>query len=289
MRTESLIRLVEDDYALNDRRSMRHMLGHASRLLARMPDVPETTSEIVAYARERRAEGVKPQTVNNELHVLARGLSIAAERGIIDDPPHVLRLSVQNRQSGFLQPEDFWRSIAGMRALDRDAADLCEWLYLIGWRPSEATALEWDRDVDPDLGAVSLERTKTGYPRRVALGDALVEILRRRKDRADGSLIFHRRGSPIRSFYGAWYRALDAAEVRRQKPYAMRRSFARNATLAGVPIPVQMQIAGWRTISTYLRYCIIDESVHRDAFAEMAARQLEARALGRESPRTASG
>src|SRR5690606_26487935 len=123
--------------------------------------------------------------------------------------------------------------------------------------------------------AVSLARTKTDYPRRVRLGPALTDILMRRKAlTVSCEHVFHRSGKPMVSWYGSWYRALAAAGVRRQIPYAMRRSFARNATLAGVPIPVQMQIGGWKTMSTWLRYAIVDEGAHEDAFAMMAARQL---------------
>jgi hypothetical protein len=43
-------------------------------------------------------------------------------------------------------------------------------------------------------------------------------------------------------------------------PHDLRRSFARHAARSGVPVKTMMEIGGWRTLSTWARYCIVDEA-----------------------------
>ena len=55
-------------------------------------------------------------------------------------------------------------------------------------------------------------------------------------------------------------------------PHDFRRSLARNLSQAGVPIPTIMQRAGWRTMSTFLRYRITDlnDQVQANAVIDQA-------------------
>jgi integrase len=71
-------------------------------------------------------------------------------------------------------------------------------------------------------------------------------------------LIFHKKGRPVGDFRKAWNRACKAAGVPERTFHDLRRSYARNAEMAGVPRSVAMATGGWKTDATYSRYNIVD-------------------------------
>ena len=66
-------------------------------------------------------------------------------------------------------------------------------------------------------------------------------------------------GRPVKFFDGPWKRAIHALARPDLIPHDLRRSFARNATNAGVPRQKIKAIAGWKTDDMFYRYSIVDE------------------------------
>ena len=56
--------------------------------------------------------------------------------------------------------------------------------------------------------------------------------------------VFHRRGKPIKDFYGAWALACKKAGVPQRIPHDFRRTAVRNLERAGVPRSVAMKTQG---------------------------------------------
>lgn len=265
---QRLFALVQEDYTLNGRVTAKKIRQHTRHLFRLLEQAPTFQRELRAYAAKRLAEGAAPATVNRELAVISKGFRLAEREGEIDLAPRVPRLAENNRRTGFLSPDEFARIYEALASKDVNVAHIARWLYLTGWRKSEAKALTWDL-VDRDLRAVSLTKTKTRHPRRLALWGPLVDLLEERKRLENGPFVFHRNGKQIRSFRTAWARAVEAAGLPRVYKHDMRRSFARNAQRAGVPRKIAKEIAGWRTDCVYERYAIVDESDHVQAFRRM--------------------
>jgi integrase len=93
-------------------------------------------------------------------------------------------------------------------------------------------------------------------------------------EQAEGRIIpwlFHRGGSPIRDFRGAWAAACKGAAVAKRIPHDFRRTAVRNLERAGVPRSAAMAMVGHRTESIYRRYAIADEAMLKEGAVKLAA------------------
>jgi len=82
--------------------------------------------------------------------------------------------------------------------------------------------------------------------------------------------VFHRRGKPIKAFYGAWALACKKAGVPQRIPHDFRRTAVRNLERAGVPRSVAMKITGHKTEAVYRRYAIVSEADLSDGLKKLA-------------------
>lgn len=274
MTVRELVALLEEDYRLQGRRSLgnaRSQLKHVTRVLGDLPVENLKVALLEEYKAKRQGEGAARATINNELALLRRSFSIAIDREILERCPRIKKFTVENAREGFLTAEEWRRFHAALEVLDPDVADLATFLYFLGWRKREAQELTW-AEVEVN-GVVRLpgRRAKTREGRRVALSGALLRTLRRRQDARCGPLVFHRGGKPIRDFRSIWRRAAASVGKPGLLVHDLRRSFARNALLAGVPREVIMAIAGWRTASIFRRYAIIDERAVAEAVSQISA------------------
>lgn len=263
MSIAELLSLIEADYIMQARRSLitlRCSMRHLLRLLGDREAEDLRGRDIERYKRSRLAEEAARSTVNNELAALRRAYRLAQDQEILARAPAIRSLKVENTRHGFIEPGDFARLLGALREVDADVADLVEWLYFLGWRRGQARSLLWsDVDLEDFLIVVPGARTKSGHAHLVKLPGSLEELLRRRAGRARGPLVFHRGGKPIRDFRAAWRRAAAAIGRPELRVHDLRRSFARNATRAGCPQKLVMDLGGWRTGAVFARYAITDE------------------------------
>lgn len=291
MTLSELLAIVDRDYALQGRRTLRDARYRARRLLRDLGDVPVSalTAEVLeAYQARRLAEGAARNTVNNALNLLRRGFALARRLGRVDHAPWIRRLHPGPPRSGFLAAADARRLVAACRSRSPVLADAVELLYGLGWRREEVLGLQWD-EVDLEAGTLCLPaaREKTGQARTVSLTPAIREVLARRWDLRDGPLVFHRRGRRVRCTRDAWRGATEEIGRPGLKVHDLRRSFARNALAAGVPQRLIMSTAGWRTAAVFHRYAIVDEEALGDALQrlqEWTDEQLARPARSRPAP-----
>ena len=260
------------DYKINGLRSVEQAERNVRRLRRyfggrRALDID--TDQVEAYNDQRLEAGAKPATINRELAALKRMFSLAVQgRRGFHYRPYIALLDEQNTREGFFEPADFW---AVCKYLATDLADLAIFAYLTGWRKGEVLGLEW-RNVTLDrrrggviVGAtvtLPAARSKNKKARKVVLRDALLDVLLRRVAvrRLDCPYVFHRDGTPVRSFRRAWLTACKHAGVEGKVFHDLRRSGVRNMVRAGVPELVAMRISGHRTRSVFDRYDITSEA-----------------------------
>jgi hypothetical protein len=136
------------DYRVNEHRSLRDATRYVHTLggtfgLDRALDI--TSDRIAAYADMRRArDHVAPATVNRELGALRRMFSLAVKAGKLASGPPITLLREANAREGFVDPLEFTRLLAELRARGvPDVADAAEFAYLTCLRRGNTLGALW--------------------------------------------------------------------------------------------------------------------------------------------------
>jgi integrase len=292
-RFEDLVALIRQDYALNNRKSVRRLndfIEHLTPYFKHMRATAITTDRIKGYVTNRLEEGAANGTVNRELGALKRMFRLAYQH----TPPKVARiphfpmLKESNIRSGFFEHEDF----LALRGALPDYAQVAVTLaYYSGMRMGEVYSLQW-KQVNWTEGKLYLkaENTKTDTPRVLYLTGDLYRVLEAWRQRCDKKWphcpwICHRGGIRLQRLQRSWYQACErvglgqwVSDPKRGRkvwqgkiPHDFRRTAVRNMLRAGVPEKIAMAISGHKTRSVFDRYNIVNE-----ADLERAARSLSA-------------
>lgn len=303
IRFEDLAKLIQADYAVNERDSAPRLdqsLAHLRRTFGGDRVGAITGPAVTAYAQTRRVEGAAAATVNRELAALKRAFRLAAAGRLIsqDTVPHVGMLKEDNVRTGFFEPEAFEAVLRHLKhPAHRRAVTVA---YVTGWRvPSEVLTREW-RHLDLAAGWLRLEpgETKNGKGRMFPL-DAdprLRAALQEARDEADARekktgrivpWVFARKsGARILSFRKRWLEACRAAGQPGRLLHDFRRTAARNLIRRGVAERVAMELTGHLTRSVFDRYAIVDETMLLEAAEKM--RGADSAQSRRERPQEAS-
>ena len=226
-----------------------------------------TEERIREYSRKRlERDGMTPATLRRELAILKRMLRLASAR--LPRVPLVDLPRVDNARQGFFEEEDLQ---AILPHLPPHAKNLVEFLYLTGWRSSEAMKLLWS-DVDWKQRTVWLRDSKNREPRIFPFKyhARLEQVLRRQRahvaewERQSGCLcpaVFPWKGRPIRKLRRSWMTACGKAGRPGRLLHDFRRTAVRNLIRAGVQQAIAMKITGHKTDSIFRRYLIVDEEL----------------------------
>ena len=284
---EDMAALLENDYRVNGHRSLKRALQsveHLRRTFGADRATAITTDRIVAYQAARLAEKAARATVRLELSALKRMFHLARRHGRLHQVPDFKCPTVNNARQGFFEEAALRRVL---EHLPEHLRPPVRFAYLTGWRRGEVVGLRWAQ-VDLQEGTVRLEpgTTKNDEGRMfpVASGSELEALLREQRDgttaleRATSQIVpwvFHRRGEPLRDFYGAWRTACLDAGVPGRLFHDLRRTAVRNLERAGVPRSWAMRLTGHKTESVFRRYAIVAEQDLRDGVARLTAWQAE--------------
>jgi integrase len=282
--------LIDDlllEYKNNGRKSIGHLRFrwrlHMRPYFDNMTAAQATSSTIARYVNQRKEQGGAAASINRELAILKRSLSLAKQCGKISTIPHIAMLKESNVRTGFLGSKDrdalanACTKIGGLWM-----RSLFECAYTFGWRSSELLGLKV-RQIDLIVGSIRLEPgvTKNLCGRQVPLTPAVRELLSQCiYGQPPDAFVFRREnGQPVRDFRGTWIKVCAEAGVAGLLFHDLRRSAARNLRNAGVAEGVIQKIGGWKTRSMFDRYSIIDSSDISDALVKLeAGRQREAKA-----------
>jgi integrase len=280
--------MVENDYTANGRRSLstlQQSVKHLREWFGSTSALRITRDGVDGYIATRLRAGAKPATVQKELSALARMFTLAMRAGKVPSKPHIPRLRVRNtRPTAFTDAE--LGALLDVLALGRLATPVDRavkaqpelvppivFAAITGWRmKSEVLPLTW-RQVDFGAGTVSLaiHTTKSGEPRVFPFGvvPRLAALLHEQREvttaleRKTGtivSLVFHRRGRPIRNMHMAWVAACRRAGVPGRVPHDLRRTAARALRALGMSDRDIAEMCGWETIEMVSRYLGRDPS-----------------------------
>ena len=153
---DELKRMLRSDYQTNGRKSLKRADVALKALeeffgLYRALDI--TTNKITEYIRARQEAGVKPATIHYDLSILKRMFTLAVQAEKLDRRPHIPSIEVRNVRTGFFSESEF---LSVLSRLPEDIKPLVEFLWLTGWRRSEASNLQW-RQVDWEAKTIRLE------------------------------------------------------------------------------------------------------------------------------------
>jgi len=171
------------------------------------------TPAIHGYVVHRKQQKAAAATINRELATLSKALRVAHQnKKLAGHPSRIEKLQENNIRQGFFEREQFE---AVRKHLPAYARPVVTFMYITGWRiRSEALPLQW-RQVDFQAGTVRLEpgTTKNKDGRTFYLTPELRTCLEAQRaatealQRQTGCIIpwvFHREGTPMKSFWKAW-------------------------------------------------------------------------------------
>ena len=215
------------------------------------------------YVAARSQQGAKASTINREVALVRRALTLAHQAGKISAVPFFRALPESEPRKGFIEAEQYERLKAAMPDHIRPLLVLG---YHTGMRKGELLALRWPQ-VDWSAGLIRLDASQTKAKRARAvpiygeMGEALKAI------KADKGRIF-----PMSDFRESWAKATAAAGLPGLLFHDLRRSAVRNMERAGIPRSVAMAISGHSTEAIYRRYAIVSEEDLHDAGRKLEAK-----------------
>lgn len=274
---EDLERALLENYEYKrNRTDPRRHVRRLAEMFGRLRAEEITEERIRAYSRKRlQTDGMTPGTLRRELAILKRMLRLSAAR--LPRVPLVDLPRVDNARQGFFEEDDVQ---AILPHLPEHARNLVEFLYLTGWRSSEALRLSWS-DVNWERRFIWLRDSKNREPRIFPFKYHIrVEtVLRRQRDhvsrweREHGCLcsaVFPWRGKPLQKLRRSWSTACRKAGRPGRLIHDFRRTAVRNLIRAGVQQAIAMKITGHKTDSVFRRYLIVDEELLAQATGAVA-------------------
>lgn len=268
------------DYAVHERASLvpradgrRTVIGltHLDSFFAGRPAASITTAVLHDFVRTRQSSGAANSTVNRNLALLGRMLTLAKRDGRLRDVPHFPMLRESDPRRGFLPAEDFARL---REAMQENLRLTIIYLYFTGCRVGAAAKIVWSQVVfEDDRVIIRLlgSQTKNRKPLLLPLPEDLANMLRFQTVR-EGA-VFN-----TTNLTKAFKKACVAAGLGNWRDpenhdagydglllHDLRRSGVRNLRRAGVTEDVAMKISGHRTRATFARYNIVDDTDLVDA------------------------
>lgn len=270
---DDLVKLIEQDYASNGRRSVVNMRLRVKKLREHFEKVlPVDVSHAILaeYVEKRLAADAAASTVRYEIAMFGRMFTLAVRSNLLGTRPVMPTVKVSNTREGFFTIAEVARVI---EHLPGDIRAAVAFTYASGWRIGEVRSLTWT-NVDLNAGTVRLEpgNTKNEDARLFPFGahPALEGLLRSQRERVDGvqralgaivPWVFPRDdGRQLGDFRKAWATACKKAGVPGRLVHDMRRSAVRNLERANVPRSWATKLTGHKTEAVYRRYAIVSES-----------------------------
>ena len=221
-----------------------------------------TRSGVQAWFDRRSVDA--PGNANKGLALLRRIMNHAVSSGLVSvNPAKRIRMNPRPRLTRFLSAEEIVRlhealdeCVAERPAWERQA-DILRLLIHTGCRKSEIKDLKWS-EVDGDT--LRLSDSKTG-PRTVHLSaDARAVIGRQR--RGNGPFVFPSHVNPARPYGGKlalWYRVRERAGLVGVRLHDTRHTYASQAVMKGIPLPVVARLLGHREVRMTMRYAHVGD------------------------------
>jgi len=227
---------------------------------------------IEGYKSTKVKAGRSAKSINNDLTVLRKTLSVARDWGLIEQVPAFHWMKPPAPEFDFLSAEEGARLV---HAAEPGWSTMMLTALRTGLRVGELLALRWD-DVDLVVGRLVVRRSswrghlgppKNGRNREVPLSPDALEALKAQRH-LRGELVFCAAdGTPWREnqLRRPLYRACKRAGLRRIGWHVLRHSFASQLVARGVVLKAVQELMGHSTIQMTLRYSHLSPDARRDA------------------------
>ncbi len=261
------LRLVEKHYEVNKLRTIYTIRLYINNQLG--PKLGDRIANhlrklhVEDYKSKRLKEGASECTINRELQVLSKALSLALEDELIERKPPIKLFPEPEPREGHYEPEEFakWqaacRQLKGGKQDGELIADIVMFAYYSGWRLQECLGLhkDWIRPLDK-IAVLPKEKHKNKRQKIYPLEGKVWEMIERRLASASSDgLLFHRHGKRVKSLERICEKVCDITGLSKDHFFHnLRRSATTNLNRAGVSTRTGMQITGHRTESIYHNY-----------------------------------
>ena len=204
-----------------------------------------------------------PGGANSALLVFRQIMNHAIARGHIEtNPTRGLKRNPRPKLTRFLSREEIGRLHEVLdlyeprRPSCRAQADIIRLLLLTGCRSGEILKLRW-REVDGDT--LELEDSKTG-PRQVLLSPEARAIIER-QSRSGSPWVFPSPVNPARTRVdlSLWKKVRKLAGIEDVRLHDLRHTFASQAAMQGIPLPVVARLLGHAQVQMTLRYAHVSD------------------------------
>lgn len=217
-----------------------------------------TTGDLTAYATARIKDGKSTTTINREFALLRRAMHLAKHDNKIPQLPYFPMFRENNVRTGVVTPAQF-RYI--LRHLPTRYVGFVQMAWLTGRRKGELLKIRVG-DLGTDGINVPGSNTKNGQVSFIPWTPDLHSVVTTHlKQYAGEELLFDN----MAGFDRAWKKACEKAGFPGLLFHDLRRSVASDLVQAGVDIPTAMRVTGHKTISTFLRYNIINNAAVQQA------------------------
>ena len=204
-----------------------------------------------------------PGGANSALLVFRQIMNHAISRGHIEtNPTRGLKRNPRPKLTRFLSREEIGRlhevldGYEPRRPSCKAQVDIIRLLLLTGCRTGEILKLRW-REVDGDT--LELEDSKTG-PRQVLLSPEARDIIER-QPRSGSPWVFPSPVKPARARFdiSLWKKVRKLAGIEDVRLHDLRHTFASQAAMQGIPLPVVARLLGHAQVQMTLRYAHVSD------------------------------
>lgn len=234
-----------------------------------LPLTKLTADQIDEFVESLQESGNSNGTVNRKLAALSKMLTVAQQRGKLEQKPHIQRQDEAQHRIRFLTREE---ELTSLSILDQWGKDEHSEVFCVlidtGMRESELWRVE-ARDFDERL--INIWMTKNQKPRSIPMTSRVGDILRRRAS-------IYPRG-PLFPFDNNWFghtwdkmkAHMGLQQDEQFVPYALRHTCISRLVQRGVPLKVVQEWAGHKIITTTMRYAHLCPSNLLDAVKVLEA------------------
>lgn len=270
LRIRELLDAYRKHLAFKEKKSLRGTSNEVWRIQAWIGD--ELISAVASYSRleqlahELRQQtylrGGKPRpykwgTVKSRMALLHAAFRYGEKVGLVPVTPRFPTVKADNPRQETISKSEYLKIRAASRLDDVDI-DIVDFLYLTGWRVSEALSLTWDM-VLSDPARIWLPTSKTGKGRLLPIVEpAMIQLIRRRRScrRLDAPYVFHRYGRLVEysGFNRRWIEAGEQAGVPGKWCHDFRRGAYVRYLAAGMDLQTARLLIGHASTATADRY-----------------------------------
>lgn len=237
-----------------DRLAFKQLRNACRRVVERIGHLPAAgvrAADVRAYAARRKAEGMAPGTIAEELRKLNTALRWAESEELIARAPKIRTPPGGAARRRYLSVEECARLVAAAKTPHVRLFILIA--LHTGARRDAILELEWSR-VDLERGVVDFGRKEGGKERAVVPATAtLLEVLREAHACRRTPFVIEYAGARVKSMLTGWRLTLRRAGIAHCTRHDLRRTAGSLLVQAGVPMEVVARMLGHSSIATTSR------------------------------------